>query len=101
MRAEWLRFTDGRSSVKSQRRTYDVATGQRIRSGLWNSWCQLGGRSETPRMFGWSFLRSVWSLLCKVTGGRFGRMQEIRSLWAPTTTGCSAPRSTAIYGRLN
>ena len=87
--------------MKTQRRTYDVVAGRRIRSGLWHSWCQAGGRSEATRVFGWSFLRSVWSLLRKVTWGRIGREQERRSPWGHTSVGCSAPRSTAIYGRMN
>ena len=78
----WVRFTDGRSSVKTQRRIYGVVAGRRIRSGLWHSWCQVAGRSEAPPVVGWSFLRSVWSLLCRVTWGRIGREQERRLLGA-------------------
>lgn len=87
--------------MKTQRRIYGVVAGRRIRSGLWHSWCQVAGRSEAPPVVGWSFLRSVWSLLCRVTWGRIGREQERRSAWGHTTIGCSAPRSTAIYGRMN
>jgi len=87
--------------VKTQRRVRSVVASRRVRSGVWSSWCHAGGKSETPRLFSWDFLRSVWSLLCNVTWRKAGRGGERRFAWGHEAIGCTAPRSIEVYGRMN
>ena len=86
--------------MKTQRRTYDIVAGRRIRAGLWNSWCRIERQTEAPSLFSWGFLRSIWSLLWQVAWRRTGRNSAGRFAWKPEALGCAAPRSTAVYGRL-
>ena len=87
--------------MKTQHRIYGVVASRKVRSGVWSSWCRVGGNSERLRLFSWDFLRSVWSLLCNVTWRRAGRGSKERFAWRHQSIGCTAPRSTAVYGRMN
>lgn len=87
--------------MKTQRRMYGAVASRKVRSGVWSSWCHAGVKSGNPRLFSWDFLRSVWSLLCHVTWRRAGRGAEKRFAWGHEAIGCTAPRSTAVYGRMN
>lgn len=67
---------------------------------MWRGWCHADGKDARPSLFSWDFLRSVWSLLCNVTRRKAGRGYEQRFTWRRESIGCSAPRSTAVYGRM-
>lgn len=87
--------------MRTQRRIYGVVASRKVRSGLWNSWCQVGRKIERPSVFSWAFVRSVLSLLWHVAGHQPARGSDRRLTWQHDSLGCVAPRSTAVYGRLN
>ncbi len=87
--------------MKAQRRMSRFAGVRKVRSGMWSAWCHDSGKDAPLSLFSWEFLRSVWSLLCNVTRRKAGREVERRFTWRQESIGCSAPRSTAVYGRMN
>lgn len=86
--------------MKARSRIFRTMPGAGTRSVVWSSWCRLHQyRSKHTSLLSWEFLRSVWSLLSKIAWRR-GHRDAVPSQW-DRATGCSAPRASAVYGRLN
>ena len=86
--------------MKAHPRIFRKMPAAGTRSVVWSSWCRLHqDRSKHTSLLSWQFLRSVWSLLSKIAWRR-GHRDAVPSHWG-RATGCSAPRASAVYGRLN
>lgn len=82
-----------------QQRRARVGSLRKARAGMWRAWCHAGAKEARPSVFSWDFLRSVWSLLCRMTRHKGVRPDENRFAWQEHI-GCTAPRSSGIYGRM-
>lgn len=85
--------------MNTQRRQSRVGALRKMRTGMWRAWCHAGGKDVRPSLFSWDFLRSVWSLFCRVTRHKAARPAEKRFAWQERI-GCTAPRSPGVYGRM-
>ena len=56
--------------MNTHRRTYAVVAGRRVRLWIVVFLVSEWGKPESPRLFSWGFLRSVWSLLSRVAWRR-------------------------------
>ncbi|MCW5799038.1 MAG: hypothetical protein LZF60_70074 [Nitrospira sp.] len=86
--------------MKTQRRIARVVALRKMRTGMWGAWCQAGVKDARPPLFSWEFLRSMWTLLCNVTRSRASRGTRGLFAWQERI-GCTAPRSSGVYGRMN
>lgn len=85
--------------MTTQRRLSRVGALRKARAGTWRVWCHAGGKDARPAFFSWDFFRSVWSLLFKVSARKTGRGAEPR-VFCQEHIGCTAPRSSGVYGRM-
>ncbi|WHZ24406.1 MAG: hypothetical protein OJF47_003518 [Nitrospira sp.] len=81
---------------------YDIAPMYRSGwSGSCGCWYRTDGKPGiSPALFGWELLRTIWSLLCLVTGRRMARGDGRRTYWGHKLPGRSRRRASAIYGRI-
>ena len=85
--------------MNTQARRSRVRGGRKLQAGMWRARCHAGGNNARPPFFSWDFLRSVWYLLCSLTRHKTSRGIAKRFAWQEHI-GCTAPRSSGVYGRM-